>query len=41
MEKICFDNSTYIWKTKLNLIDSKPPYLKEAYSLIESQPKVK
>ena len=41
MEKICFDNSTYIWKTKLNLIDNKPPFLKEAYSLIESQPKVK
>jgi len=41
MEKIYFDETTYIWKTKLNLIDNKSLFLKEAYSLIESLPKVK
>jgi hypothetical protein len=41
MEKIYFDETTYIWKCKLNLIDNKPLFLKEAYSVIESQPNVK
>ena len=41
MEKIYFDETSYIWKTKLNLIDNKPLFLKEAYSVIESQPNVK
>jgi hypothetical protein len=41
MEKIYFDETTYIWKTKLNRISDKQSFLKEAYSLIESQPKVK
>ena len=41
MEKIFFDNTTYIWKTKLNYKSDKSSFLKEAYSLIESQPKVK
>ena len=41
MEKIFFDDTTYIWKTKLNYKSDKSSFLKEAYSLIESQPKVK
>jgi hypothetical protein len=41
MEKILFDDTTYIWKTKLNRINDKPLFLKEAYSLIESQPNTK
>ena len=41
MEKIYFDETTYIWKTKLNYVSDKSSFLKEAYSLIESQPKVK
>jgi hypothetical protein len=41
MEKLYFDDATYIWKTKLNLIDNKPSFLKEAYFVIESQPDVK
>lgn len=41
MEKIYFDDTTYIWKTKLNRIDDSPLFLKEAYLIIESQPNVK
>ena len=41
MEKIYFDDTTYIWKTKLNLINNKDVFLKEAYSIIESKPNVK
>jgi hypothetical protein len=41
MEKIYFDETTYIWKTKLNCINNKPLFLKEAYSVIESQPETK
>ena len=41
MEKIYFDETTYIWKTKLDLIDCKSLFLKEAHSLIESLPNVK
>jgi len=41
MEKLYFDDTTHIWKTKLNRIDDKPLFLKEAYSVIESQPNVK
>jgi hypothetical protein len=41
MEKIYYDETTYIWKTKLNYIDNKPIFLKEAYSIIESQPNTK
>lgn len=41
MEKIYFDESTYIWKTKLNKVDYKSILLKEAYSVIDSQPDVK
>ena len=40
MEKIFFDDSTYIWKTKLNCLNDKSLFLKEAYSVIESQPDV-
>jgi hypothetical protein len=38
MEKIYFDDETYIWKTKLNRLNNKSIILKEAYSIIESQP---
>jgi len=41
MEKIYFDESTCIWKTKLNKVDYKSILLKEAYSVIDSQPDVK
>jgi cupin superfamily acireductone dioxygenase involved in methionine salvage len=41
MEKIFFDEKTYIWKVKLNRISDKQLFLKEAYSIIESQPNVK
>lgn len=41
MEKLYFDDSTYIWKTKLNKLNQKSSFLKEAYSVIESQPGVK
>lgn len=41
MEKIFFDETTFLWKTKLNRIDDKPLFLKEAYSVIESQPNIK
>jgi hypothetical protein len=37
MEKIYFDDTTYIWKTKLNLFNDKSLFLKEAYSVIDSQ----
>jgi cupin superfamily acireductone dioxygenase involved in methionine salvage len=38
MEKIYFDDTTYIWKTKLNLLSDKPLILKEAYSVVHSHP---
>ena len=41
MEKMFFDDSTYIWKTKLNRLNDKLVFLKEAYSVIESRPDVK
>jgi hypothetical protein len=41
MEKIYFDETTYIWKTKLNRLSDKLIFLKEAYSIIESQPNTK
>jgi hypothetical protein len=41
MEKIYFDDTTFLWKTKLNKLDDKPHFLKEAYSVIESLPNVK
>lgn len=41
MEKIYFDETTFLWKTKLNKLDDKSFFLKEAYSVIESQPDVK
>lgn len=36
--KIYFDETTFLWKTKLNKLDKKSSFLKEAYSVIESQP---
>jgi hypothetical protein len=41
MEKIYFDDTTFIWKGKLNLISDKLNLLNEANSVIESQPDVK
>lgn len=37
MEKIYFDNNTYIWKCKLNLLEYKAQILKEAFEVIDSQ----
>jgi hypothetical protein len=39
MEKIFFDDDTFIWKTKLNLVKDKSKLLKESYELIKSMPK--
>ena len=36
MEKIKYDDSTYIWKIKLNLIKEKQLFLEEANSIIKS-----
>ena len=36
MEKLYFDESTFIWKTKLNRISEKFQLLKEANHVIES-----
>jgi len=41
MEKIYFDETTFLWKIKLNKLDDKSFFLKEAYSIIESQPHIK
>jgi hypothetical protein len=41
MEKIYFDETTFIWKTKLNHTIDKAAFLKEAYSVMESQQDVK
>jgi len=41
MEKIYFDNDTYIWKTKLNHTNNKLDLLKEASVVIDSQPYIK
>ena len=40
MEKIHFDETTYIWKTKLNRINDKSLFLKEAYSVMNSMPDI-
>lgn len=41
MEKIYFDDTTFIWKTKLNRSNDKLDFLNESYSIIESLPNVK
>lgn len=41
MKKIYFDDSTYIWKGKLNKSKDKSIFLEESYSIINSQPNVK
>jgi len=41
MEKLYFDDSTYIWKIKLNKLSDKNTLLKEANFVIESQPDIK
>ena len=41
MEKLFFDDTTFIWKTKLNKVDHKSSFLKDVYHIIESQPDTK
>ncbi len=41
MEKLYFDEETYIWRGKLNRLSDKDSLLKEANWVIESQPDVK
>ena len=41
MKKVYFDDNTFIWKGKLNLISDKLNLLTEANSVMESQPDVK
>ena len=41
MEKIYFDNTTFIWKTKLNLSNSKSIFLKESENIINANPNIK
>lgn len=41
MEKLYFDESTFIWKTKLGRVSEKPQLLKEANNVIESLPDIK
>jgi hypothetical protein len=41
MEKLYFDETTFIWKTKLNLIDNKEKLLTESLEVIESMPNIK
>jgi len=41
MEKLYFDETTFLWRTKLNKLDNKSSFLKEAHSVIGSQPDVK
>ena len=38
MEKIYFDDTTYIWKSKLNRINDKSLFLEEANHVVDSQP---
>jgi hypothetical protein len=38
IEKIYFDDTTFIWKCKLNLVRNKSKLLKESYELIKSMP---
>jgi hypothetical protein len=38
MEKIYFDNTTFIWKTKLNLSNNKTIFLKESENIINANP---
>jgi hypothetical protein len=40
MEKIYYDDSTYIWKTKLKLSDYKEKALKEALDVIADKPRI-
>jgi hypothetical protein len=41
MEKMYFDDNTYIWKTKLNLSHLKEKIVLEAKDVIDSQPDIK
>lgn len=41
MEKIYFDDTTFIWKTKLNLVQFKDEIISDAIKVIESLPDVK
>jgi hypothetical protein len=39
MEKIYFDDTTYIWKTKLNRVNDKTLFLEEANYIVDSKSK--
>ena len=41
MEKIYFDDETFIWKTKLNLSKDKNLFLNESKLIIDSNPESK
>lgn len=41
MEKLYFDENTFIWKTKLNFLNNKSELLDEANSVIDSRPNTK
>lgn len=41
MEKIYFDDNTFIWKTKLNRSNDKSLFLKEAEDIINANPGIK
>jgi hypothetical protein len=41
MEKLYFDETTFIWKTKLNLVNDRQKFLNEAIEIMESQPNIK
>lgn len=41
MEKIFFDDDTFIWRSKLNLLSYRSELLKEAHVVIDSQPDIK
>lgn len=38
MEKIQFDKNTFVWKTKLNLVNFKEIFLKESKMIMDSMP---
>jgi hypothetical protein len=41
MEKLYFDETTFIWKTKLNLVSNKEKFLTESSDIIKSMPDIK
>lgn len=41
MEKLYFDETTFIWKTKLNLVSDKEKFLIESLEIMDSMPDIK